>query len=332
MDKNNIDANLYSEKSLYLLNIRELRDMGRKFGVPSPTTMKKHDLVNYILKVVYGEIEPPIRNACGRPNSREFDMNKYIDKIKKNTDMTEQLKEARLNYSVTVPKMTFQLSAPKTTSYIGNIEQRVVFKHEDVCTLRVRQFIESDGDIKVPKQIEEKLKLENFDVVEIIRATNGLKIVSVNGKKVSTNIKPFTIKDEELIAGMRKVFYLRTKDDIEERITLISDECAKQNIKVIVFGLEKKLKGVESFELTEIDSEKQFKQFMIFIEYCKKLVYENEDIVIIINELNYIEDLIGGLEEDVSKRVKNHLYSDFEDFITLGNILLAFNKLKPLIY
>ena len=82
MDKNNIDKNLYNEKSLYLLNIRELRDMGRKFGVPSPTTMKKQDLVDYILKIVYGEINPPIRSSCGRPNSREFDMNRYVDKIK----------------------------------------------------------------------------------------------------------------------------------------------------------------------------------------------------------------------------------------------------------
>lgn len=332
MDKNNIDANLYSQKSLYLLNIRELRDMGRKFGVPSPTTMKKHDLVNYILKVVYGEIEPPIRNACGRPNSREFDMNKYINKIKKNTDMTQQLKEARLNYVDNSPKMSFHVAAPKTKSYIGEIEQRVVFKDENICTLRVRQFVASDDDIKVGQEILDKLKLENFDVVEIIRAHNGFKIVSINGKKISTNIKPFLIKDEELIAGMRKVFYLRTKEDIEERISLIADECAAQNIKVIAFGLEKKVKGVKSFELTETDRDKQFKQFMMFIEYCKKLVYENEDIVIIINELNYIEDLIGGLEEDVSKRVRSHLYSDFEDFITLGNILLAFNQLKPVIY
>ena len=51
--KNNIDTTLYNEKSLYLLNIRELRDMGRKFGVPSPTTLKKQDLVEYILKIVY---------------------------------------------------------------------------------------------------------------------------------------------------------------------------------------------------------------------------------------------------------------------------------------
>lgn len=332
MDKINIDANLYNEKSLYLLNIRELRDMGRKFGVPSPTTMKKHDLVDYILKVVYGEIEPPIRNSCGRPNTREFDMNRFIDKIKKNADLTNQLKEARLDYDENVSTRTFQVAAPKTRSYMGDIEQRVVFKDKNICTLRVRQFIASDDDIKVGNQLVEKLKLENFDVVEIINALNGFKIVSVNGKKVSSNIKPFEIKDENLIAGMQKVFYLRTKEDIEERIALIINECEKQNIKVVAFGLEKKFKGVDSFEFSENDSEKKFKQFMIFIEYCKKLIYENEDIVIIINDLNYIEDLIGNLEEDVSKRVRSHLYSDFEDFITLGNILLAFNQLKPIIY
>ena len=35
-----IDENLYNEKSLYLLNIKELRDLGRKIGVPAPATLK----------------------------------------------------------------------------------------------------------------------------------------------------------------------------------------------------------------------------------------------------------------------------------------------------
>ena len=69
-----IDENLYNEKTLFLLNIRELRDIGRKFGVPSPTTMKKQELVDYILKIVYGEVQTETRSACGRPNVREFDI------------------------------------------------------------------------------------------------------------------------------------------------------------------------------------------------------------------------------------------------------------------
>ena len=78
-----IDENLYNEKSLYLLNIKELRDLGRKIGVPAPATLKKQDLVDYILKIVYGEIDAPKRSSYGRPNVREVDMGQYLAKIKK---------------------------------------------------------------------------------------------------------------------------------------------------------------------------------------------------------------------------------------------------------
>jgi len=80
---NHIDQMLYNSKSLGLLNIRELRDMGRKFGVPSPTTLKKDKLIEYILKIVYGEVATPSRSNYGRPSTRDFDMPKYIEKIKK---------------------------------------------------------------------------------------------------------------------------------------------------------------------------------------------------------------------------------------------------------
>ena len=98
MDKNaNVDKSLYNEKSLYLLNIKELRDIGRKLCVPSPTTLKKQELIDYILKVVYGEIKPPARSNYGRPNVREFEMDKYLEKIKRNSDLTDELLKVKLD-------------------------------------------------------------------------------------------------------------------------------------------------------------------------------------------------------------------------------------------
>ena len=94
-----IDENLYNEKSLYLLNIKELRDLGRKIGVPAPATLKKQDLVDYILKIVYGEIDAPKRSSYGRPNVREVDMNQYLTKIMKKTfnNLSSFTKEAISN-------------------------------------------------------------------------------------------------------------------------------------------------------------------------------------------------------------------------------------------
>ena len=43
----------------------------------------KQDLIEYILKIVYGEVAPT-RSNYGRPNVRDFDMDSYVKKIKKN--------------------------------------------------------------------------------------------------------------------------------------------------------------------------------------------------------------------------------------------------------
>lgn len=332
MVKKEIDGNLYNEKSLYLLNIRELRDMGRKFGVPSPTTMKKRDLVDYILKVVYGEIEPPVRNICGRPNSREFDMGKYIDKIKKNSDLTNELKEYRLDDYIVDGKFVVKAASPRDSSSIGDIEQRVVFRDKDVCSLRVRQFVESSDDVEIDCKIADKLGLENFDVVEVIIADCGVKIISKNGKKIANNIKPFRIADENILAGTRKVFHLRTKEEIKEEIYNIMFECKTQDIEVVYFGHGKlNEKNIRFFEPAS-DDVQNYKNFMMFIEYCKKLVYENQDFVVLIEDMTEVESIVDSLEYEISQRFRKYLGNEMYDFVKLGNVAITFHQLKTRSY
>jgi len=336
MEKNNIDVNLYNEKSLYLLNIRELRDMGRKLGVPSPTTMKKHDLVEYILKVVYGEVEPPIRNSYGRPNSREFDMNEYLTKIKKNTEFANQLKEARLYDDLDFEKaFTFKAAAPKTQSLIREIEQRVVFIDDTRCQLRVRQFIESEGDIEISRKLAENLKLENFDVVELIHSAGGIKIISINGKKVLEIIKPFKVYGENIVAGTRKVFHLRTKEEIIKNIEIIKQNCTEQEIKFVYLGHEKTA-GVadeDCFIMDSLAGERvMFKKLMLFIEYIKKQVFENKNVVAVVEEQRDIDFVMDRLEDDIAERIRHHLNEDINDFVNLGNILISFKHIKSVSY
>lgn len=336
MEKNKIDVNLYNEKSLYLLNIRELRDMGRKLGVPSPTTMKKHDLVEYILKVVYGEVEPPIRNSYGRPNSREFDMSEYLTKIKKNTELTKQLKEARLYDDLDFEKtFTFKAAAPKARSLMNEIEQRVVFIDGTRCQLRIRQFIESEGDIEISPKLAENLKLENFDVVELIRSEGGIKIVSINGKRVLEIIKPFTVYGESIVAGTRKVFHLRTKEEILKNIEIIKQSCIEQDTKFIYLG-HKKPAGVadeDCFIMDTLSGERaMFKKLMLFIEYIKKQVFENKNVVAVVEEQRDIDFVMDRLEDDIAERIRCHLNDDITDFVNLGNILISFKHIKSVSY
>ncbi len=327
MEIHEIDANLYNEKSLYLLNIRELRDMGRKFGVPSPTTLKKQQLVEYILNVVYGKIEPPIRNSFGRPNSREFDMNKFVEKIKKNANQADELKEYRLSGC---SDLKFKAAAYKEKQCDFVLEQRVVYKDDKICSLRIRQFIEADSDILVDKTTASSLGLENFDVVEIINTNSGIKIVTKNGEKVAAKINPITIEGENIKAGTRKVFHIRTKEKINESIKQIIEKATLDGVKIAYFG--RVFKENAQNVIISGDEKEQFKQLMMFIEGIKKLVYENQDIIAIIEDKNDVEAIVDSLEDDFSERLKIHLNQEIEDYLKLGNAIISFNELKAKSY
>lgn len=333
MENKHIDENLYNEKSLYLLNIRELRDIGRKFGVPSPTTMKKKDLVDYILKIVYGELCPPIRNACGRPNSREFDMNKYIDKIKKNSSQVELLKEIRLNNNID-SGLVFKLAAPKDEYFVGEIEQRVVFREGKNCYLRKRQFIKSEDDEKIDCQIADNLKLENFDVIEVIFSQIGMKIVSINGEKIANKIKTFEVGKHKIGAGFSKVFHLRTKEERENLNLEIKNSCNNLGLQLITFGLEEYNGScIKNFLLDVSENyNNQYKQFITFIEYCKKLIYENKDFIMLIQDMKLIDNILDSFDDDVVDRIKSHLNEDLNDIVKLGNVLIGFNFAKKSSY
>ena len=177
---NNIDKTLYNEKSLYLLNIRELRDMGRKFGVPSPTTLKKQDLVEYILKIVYGEVAPK-RSNYGRPNVREFEMDKCLDKIKKNSDHADELLKFKLDdFS---PALDLMVAMPKEKTPHDNIKTLVYIEEDGKYLLKKHAFVESKYDIEIEKSLAESFSLVDFDVIEARVEGELFKIITVINNK-----------------------------------------------------------------------------------------------------------------------------------------------------
>lgn len=334
--KNEVDKNLYNEKSLNNLNIRELRDMGKRLGISSPTTMNKHDLIDYILKVLYGEVELEAKSLRGRPFSYEFDISEYISKLKKNNDFAQGIKEAKLYDYKENSDFIFKAASPKDNSSLGQIEQRVVFKEGGRCELRIRQFVGSDDDIKLDKATAKRLKLENFDVVEIIKSDSGIKIISINGEKVTDIIKPFKIGDENILAGSRKVFHLRTKEEIINNIDEIKTICLKQDLSLILFGYKNSAINFaenQDILITEKDNTKAiFKKIMMFVELCKQYIFDNKNFVVVIENQDVIASVVGGLEEDIAFRIKKYINDVTNDILTLGNVILTFDETKPKLY
>lgn len=323
VNKNQIDQTLYNAKSLSLLNIRELRDMGRKFGVPSPTTLKKQELVEYILKIVYGEIEAPSRTNYGRPNSRDFDLPKYLEKIKKNSDMASELIKVKLdqdfeNMIVSSPVEEYKVEE--------NIETRVLFSDNGKYFLRVHQFVESPRDIEISSEIVNKYNLENLDIIEIIEAGEFFKIITINGISVGGKHGELIVNGKPLKGGDNQVFYLSTKEEIVSSIKELVNKINFDDTKLLIFSTEKYLEDEECNAIYDKNEEnsKIYKRFMNLIKTCEKYANFCEDIVLVIENANDVQNMLDSFEKSVSERIKKHLKEMLSKFLVLENILITY--------
>ena len=318
-----IDENLYNEKSLYLLNIKELRELGRKIGVPAPATLKKQDLVDYILKIVYGEIDAPKRSSYGRPNVRDVDMNQYLTKIMKKTDVNDEL----INASFEDIESIFKVASPDESSKIGKVEQKTFVEENGKFYLREFAFVGSDKDNEVSPEQKNKFGLEEFDIVEVIVSGKSFKIISINGKIVNQ----ITNETSEIM-GKKQVFHYSTKEEIREEI--LKSICKNQDMRAIVYSSDDYSNENVTYIKTDKTQETEiaYKQFMNFVNLCEKCVFEGENIVVITDESDFIESVIESLDEDVANRIKKHLLTRINDLLALGNALLVYKKDTIAIY
>lgn len=320
--ENNIDTTLYNEKSLYLLNIRELRDIGRKFGVPSPTTMKKQDLIEYILKIVYGEVAPS-RSNYGRPNVREFNMNNYIDKIKKNSNLTDELLKLTLDGDFDIGEL--KVASPKKQEKTYKIENRVFVVEEGKCYLREHAFIKSEKDIEINEKYVKKLNLENFDVLEVKIQGDIFKIITINGVSVES-VEKLVIKDKTLESGDKHTFYVGTKEEREKIIDEVIEKCDLNGLNLFIFANKKytdKCKGLFVYNVSEGYS-KMYKTFMTVMAECEKLAFEGEDFVVLFENAADIDDMLSSFEDDITFRVQQNVTEVMNKILGIGNILITF--------
>lgn len=318
-----IDVNLYNERSLNLLNIRELRDMGRKVGVPAPATLKKHDLIDYILKIVYGIIEKPKINPYGRPSVREVDINRYLEKIKRRTDINNEVIGASFNDIDNVFKVASHDDTPKT----GEIVQRIFVEEGNSYSLREFAFVETEKDITVSRNIKEKFGLENLDVIEVILSGKSFKIISINGKLVNNQKR-----NENL--GKKQVFHFSTKEEINEDVLKQTTQAKLDKLKVIIYS--EKMDGYKDLEFVKVDKsvsmQQAYKDFISLVNLCEKYVFEGENIMLITDEADFIEKVVESFDEDVTERIKKHLQEKIDEFIELGNAIMVYKKDTEAIY
>ena len=333
MDKiNNKTLGIFSEKSLNVLNIKDLRDIGFKIGVPAATTLKKQELIAYILKIIYGEVDATKHSSIGRPTVREFDMEKYVKKIeKKSIASLDEVLYPQSNEYGFVSKVASPSAAYGSEE---EIEQRVYIEEDGKCYLRKKSFIKSDDDLEIESVYASKYSLENFDVLELLLINDSFKILTVNGIKVEDKFKDFELFGTKVKGGSRQVFKFSTKEEIDASILNLHRVGEQVDSKVFVFSKKNYISNnVSTVTYDETDSSSNiYKKFMRFISECEKKVFDGEDVIVVVDQTTAVKSAIDSFEYDVSERIKKHLQSEFTKILSLGNVLIIYELNENVIY
>lgn len=330
MSEKEIDESIFNEKSLNILNIKELRSLGKQLGVSSPASKSKKELIDFILKIVYGK-EKPARTNLGRPTTRKFDIDKCLEKLR-NTNCADDYK---YNDYFGTKDYGFQFlsSDKKQYSDCESIEKRFFFRDGTKNYLRVKGFIDSKDDIEIDNSIVQKFNLENLDVVEIKRRKNFIKIYSINSVKVENNLS--VLVDGKIVSGgSSQDFYFSTKEEITQNIMRIINNYEKKNIKIIIFA-ENEYKGDDLilFKYTKDENKANlYKKLMCLIDTCEKFATLGENLVVLIENKDEINHILTNLDDDIFERTKKYFDEVFTELTGVGNICISFSVIQDIKY
>lgn len=161
----------FSKQELFLANIHELRKLGQKVGVKSPSSLNKDELVDSIYAIITGAKEPAMKkDNRGRP-SKNIDIS-FMDFANPRLRVASQTTD---NY--------------RTLNAIeSELEKGVFVLDGGHGRIRKYAFVSSDNDPFVAPNLIQDYGLRDFDVVEYLltdkysQIKNVSNIITVNGK------------------------------------------------------------------------------------------------------------------------------------------------------
>ncbi len=197
-----MEANQYSKEELSKLGIYDLREIGRKVGVQSPTIFKKEQLIEKILEIIYGNVSLKKEGVSrGRPSrSGQKSYQKFIDLIDKieapkvnSTFISDSGEEfnrsfaylSSLSMKVASPSEIYRNDAEEENEL--TLKKGVVCKNGDSFVVRKLKFIESVCDSKINNEMAERFGLQEDDIIDYFldEYNQVAQIVKVNDKFVS---------------------------------------------------------------------------------------------------------------------------------------------------
>ncbi len=152
------------------LRIHELRDLARKMGVHSPTTLKKEEIISEILELLSGTKAPYVKTSKqGRPPRNQDKSLSFTDIFTE--DEKSELPTAETQYPKFDDAFPYYLAQPKASYGIGEHDgpEKTVSGCLEIRAnygvVHVNGCLQSDKDYLIPKNVVEENNLKNGQMV-----------------------------------------------------------------------------------------------------------------------------------------------------------------------
>ena len=250
--------NSYTKQDLEKLGIYDLRELGREVGVPSPTTMKKEQLIDYIVGIIHGQMPKNNASLRGRPaKTSQKSYQKFVDLIDKieapkvsNNFVSKDKNyyyDSGLSYSGTIASKV----ASFKEDYINDakdddviIQKGVVCAEDNQFVVRKLRFVSSPSDAVLPLNLVNEYGLKDNDIIDYFLEEGERKVSQII--KINGNLA-------------HKLDVLNMKNGIsspEESLNIDNNYSikSKSSTMLIVSNSKDRAKTVDSVAKTFIDS------------------------------------------------------------------------------
>lgn len=309
------------EFKLKQFRIHELRDLARKFGVKSPTSQNKDELIEKILKIISGEAVPYVKKSGkGRPSRSANNLVDYF--IPENVnDKTNEFSDLVDN-----KKYDFYAAMPAYEFNVDESNQMQIEGYLDVTTsgygiIRVNGFSVSDEDVYVHKMYITKHNLVSGDyvkanaksiyanrpkaVTEILEVNHGeLKSeIKFDELKKCTTTNNFKLFNETILNGTFSVVLGDNKVMFNEAKQLANN--ITSNNKIIVVAPSKEDEGfvddLKNVTLVPFNITKNYlnvySNLKLALLKAKNLAEQN-NVVLVVSGINYYFRALTALISD----------------------------------
>ncbi len=334
------------------LDIHDLRCLARGCGVQSPTTKKKQELVESILKVCQGE-QTPVENKMGRkPLSKNFQYN-YETSYSSYSWLNAPICDYNAKPEILEGAVVIEPDIPPILRIIQESGQMINIpltkrditdndiKRGDILTISARPLVNAYG-----YQIDNILKINGINIEEYNRNLFfSLPTMPNNFDKIELDCNKYkNIAPYDIFKGTSNFFWCPESTDIRKFALDFCKELKNPELNMIMINANSNMPSgittdgkIEIYDLN-IDDEysKSYETLKLITEKVKNMVVYEKQVLLIITEFSEIFKIINyNIKGQVTDDISPETLTTMKRIISLGkyvapgqnSTLMAFDTL-----